>query len=83
MLAPPNKLIAEAFGTFRLDFAGCGAVAVNEVTGGAIGHAGVALAWGRIVAAMIYCIGDVCEAHINPAVTVGTSNLNTRLRCCG
>lgn len=66
-----NKLIAEAFGTFCLVFAGCGAMVVNEVTGGAIGHAGVALTWGLIVAAMIYAIGDVSGAHINPAVTVG------------
>lgn len=66
-----NKLIAEVFGTFCLVFAGCGAMVVNEVTGGAIGHAGVALTWGLIVAAMIYAIGDVSGAHINPAVTVG------------
>ncbi len=66
-----NKLAAEAFGTFCLVFAGCGAVVVNEVTGGAIGHAGVALTWGLIVAAVIYSVGDVSGAHINPAVTVG------------
>lgn len=66
-----NKLIAEAFGTFCLVFAGCGAIAVNEVTGGAIGHAGVALTWGLIVAAMIYAVGEVSGAHINPAVTLG------------
>ena len=66
-----NKLVAEAFGTFCLVFAGCGAMVVNEVTGGVIGHAGVALTWGLIVAAMIYSVGDVSGAHINPAVTVG------------
>lgn len=66
-----NKLIAEAFGTFCLVFAGCGAMVVNEVLPGSVGHAGVALTWGLIVAAMIYAIGDVSGAHINPAVTVG------------
>lgn len=66
-----NKLVAEAFGTFCLVFAGCGAMAVNEVTGGAIGHAGIALTWGMIVTAMIYAIGDVSGAHINPAVSIG------------
>lgn len=66
-----NKLFAEAFGTFCLVLAGCGAMVVNEVTGGVIGHAGVALTWGLIVAAMIYSVGDVSGAHINPAVTVG------------
>lgn len=66
-----NKLLAEVFGTFCLVFAGCGAMVVDEVTGGAIGHAGVALTWGLIVAAMIYAVGDVSGAHINPAVTIG------------
>lgn len=66
-----NKLAAEVFGTFCLVFAGCGAMVVNEVTGGVIGHVGVALTWGLIVAAMIYAVGDVSGAHINPAVSVG------------
>ncbi|MGB0768923.1 MAG: MIP/aquaporin family protein [Phycisphaeraceae bacterium] len=66
-----HKLVAEAFGTFCLLFAGCGAMVVNEVLPGSIGHAGVALTWGLIVAAVIYAIGDASGAHINPAVTIG------------
>lgn len=66
-----DKLAAEVLGTFCLLFAGCGAMVVDEVTGGAIGHAGVALTWGLIVAAMIYAVGEVSGAHINPAVTLG------------
>lgn len=66
-----NKLVAEAFGTFCLVFAGCGAMAVDQATGGAIGHVGVALTWGLIVTAMICAVGDVSGAHINPAVTLG------------
>lgn len=66
-----NKLAAEAFGTFCLVFAGCGAMVVNEVLPDSIVHAGIALTWGLIVAAMIYAIGDVSGAHINPAVTLG------------
>lgn len=64
-----NKLIAEFLGTFALVFAGTGAIVINQVSGGAIGHAGIALTFGLIVLAMIYTFGDVSGAHLNPAVT--------------
>ena len=62
---------AEAIGTFSLVFAGTGAIVVNDVSGGAVGHVGVALTFGLVVMAMIYAWGDVSGAHFNPAVTVG------------
>lgn len=64
-----NRLWAEFLGTFGLVFAGTGAIIVNQETHGVIGHAGVALTFGLIVLAMIYCFGDVSGAHFNPAVT--------------
>ncbi len=66
-----KKLAAEAFGTFVLVFAGTGAIVINDITGGAVGHAGVALTFGLVVLAMIYALGDVSGAHLNPAVTLG------------
>ena len=63
--------IAEVFGTFALVTAGTGAIIVNDVSGGVIGHAGIALTFGLIVMAMIYTVGDVSGAHLNPAVTTG------------
>ena len=66
-----RKLAAECFGTFALVFAGTGAIIINDVSGGAITHAGIALTFGLIVLAMIFTVGEVSGAHLNPAVTVG------------
>ena len=66
-----NKLFAEAFATFALVFAGTGAIVIDDVSGGPITHVGVALVFGLVVMAMIYAVGDISGAHLNPAVTLG------------
>ncbi len=66
-----KKYVAEAIGTFALVFAGTGAIVVNDVSNQTISHTGIALTFGLVVMAMIYAIGDVSGAHINPAVTIG------------
>jgi aquaporin Z len=66
-----KKFAAEFFGTFALVFAGTGAIVANTASGGAITHAGIALAFGLVVLAMIYTVGDISGAHLNSAVTVG------------
>lgn len=66
-----KSYLAELIGTFALVFAGTGAVIINDVSGGAITHVGVALTFGLIVLAMIYTVGDVSGAHLNPAVSFG------------
>jgi len=62
---------AELFGTFALVFAGTGAIIINDVTDGAVTHVGVSLTFGLIVTAMIYAVGNVSGAHLNPAVSIG------------
>ena len=57
---------AEFIGTFALVFAGCGAIAV-----GTLPPTGIAIAFGLVIAAMIYALGHISGAHFNPAVSVG------------
>src|ERR1700732_1370958 len=66
-----RKLAAELIGTFILVFAGTGAIVINDVSGGAVSHVGIGLTLGLVVLAMIYAVGDVSGAHLNPAVTLG------------
>lgn len=65
-----KRYLAEAIGTYALVFAGTGAVIVDGVSGGAVGLVGIAMVFGLVVMAMIYAIGDLSGAHINPAVTI-------------
>jgi aquaporin Z len=66
-----KKYAAEFIGTFALVFAGTGAIVVNEISHGAVTHVGIALTFGLVVLVMIYTLGDISGAHINPAVTIG------------
>lgn len=66
-----RNYIAEVIGTFILIFIGTGSVVVNVTNDGVVSLVGVALAWGLAVAVVVYTVGDVSGAHINPAVTIG------------
>ncbi|HEX7243579.1 MAG TPA: MIP family channel protein [Longimicrobiaceae bacterium] len=70
MPATFRRALAEGIGTFFLVLIGPGAAMVNAYTEGTIGHAGVALAFAFVVVAMIYALGHISGAHINPAVTI-------------
>ena len=70
-MANYEKIASELFGTFVLVFAGTGAIVTNDLSGGAVTHVGIALTFGLVVLAMIYTLGEVSGAHLNPAVTLG------------
>lgn len=63
-----NRYIAEAAGTALLVFFGVGAAVFGLAQ---IGTLGVALAFGLVLLTLLYAIGPVSGAHLNPAVTVG------------
>lgn len=63
-----KKYIAELFGTFVLVFVGCGTVVFSAPY---VGNVGIALAFGLAVMAMVYGVGPISGAHLNPAVTFG------------
>ncbi|MFK8183839.1 MAG: MIP/aquaporin family protein [Phormidesmis sp.] len=65
-----SRELAEFVGTFTLVFAGTGAVMVDEVSGGAVTHLGISFVFGAVVAALIYALGHISDAHFNPAVTL-------------
>lgn len=65
-----RRLVAELVGTFFLVLIGPGAAMVNAWGGGVLGVPGIALAFAFVVIAMVYALGHVSGAHINPAVTI-------------
>jgi MIP family channel proteins len=65
-----GRYAAEFIGTFALVFAGPGAAVIDAYTHGGVTPVGVGLTFGLIVGVMIYSIGHISGAHINPAVTL-------------
>jgi aquaporin Z len=67
-----KKTTAEFIGTFWLVLGGCGsAVLAAAFPQVGIGLLGVALAFGLTVLTIVYALGHISGAHLNPAVSVG------------
>jgi MIP family channel proteins len=65
-----REMLAEFIATFAMVFTGTGAIVVNQISQGAITHLGISLVFGSVVAALIYSLGHISGAQMNPAVTL-------------
>jgi aquaporin Z len=71
MLNPGRRaFVAEFVGTFALIFVGVGSIVADQITKGAVGVTGVALAHGLTIAVMVSATAAISGGHLNPAVTV-------------
>ena len=67
-----KKCIAECIGTFVLVFFGCGTAVAVKCSGVSpdAAYLMTALAFGLVIVAMAYSIGNISGCHINPAVSL-------------
>jgi aquaporin Z len=65
-----RRLFSEALGTFSLVLVAAGAPVVNAASHGHVSPAAQAVAPGLVVMAIIYSLGSIGGAHLNPAVTL-------------
>jgi MIP family channel proteins len=65
-----REMLAEFIATFAMVFTGTGAIVVNHISQGAITHLGISFVFGSVVAALIYSLGHISGAQMNPAVTL-------------
>ncbi|XP_074571313.1 aquaporin NIP2-1-like [Curcuma longa] len=72
-LLPPflaRKVVSEMIATFLLVFVTCGAAALSKSNPSLVSQLGASVAGGLIVTVMIYAVGHISGAHMNPAVTL-------------
>ena len=65
-----RRATAEAIGTYFLVLVGPGAAMVDAYANGALGPTGIALAFGFVVLGLVFTLGHLSGAHLNPAVTL-------------
>ncbi|XP_062030268.1 aquaporin NIP2-1-like [Rosa rugosa] len=70
---PPGflkKVVAEMIATFLLVFVTCGSAALSASDERKVSKLGASMTGGLIVTVMIYAVGHISGAHMNPAVTI-------------
>ena len=65
-----RRMFAEIWGTFLLVLVAAGGGVVRDLSGGSLSLAMIVAAPGLMVMAIIYFMGTVSGAHLNPAVTL-------------
>ncbi|KAL8144418.1 hypothetical protein V2J09_017450 [Rumex salicifolius] len=65
-----RKVVAETIATYLLVFVTCGAGAISAVDERRVSRLAASVAGGLIVTVMIYAVGHISGAHMNPAVTL-------------
>jgi aquaporin Z len=68
-----RRLLAELVGTLLLTFVAAGGDTIEAATHQPLGYAAKVVAPALMVMALIYAIGGLSGAHLNPAVTVAFS----------
>lgn len=66
-----RKMVAELIGTFLLVFCGTGAIIASFESDGGIGPFAYIFGFGFALIFIVYAIGQISGAHVNPAVTLG------------
>ncbi|KAF9678048.1 hypothetical protein SADUNF_Sadunf08G0171400 [Salix dunnii] len=69
-LNPARMVLAEMVGTFLLLFCVCGIVASTQILRGQVGLMEYASVAGLAIIVVIFSIGSISGAHVNPAVTI-------------
>lgn len=65
------QVFAEIIATYLLVFVTCGSAALSGSDERKVSQLGASVAGGLIVTVMIYAVGHISGAHMNPAVTTG------------
>jgi aquaporin Z len=65
-----RRMFAESWGTFLLVLVAAGGGVVRDLSGGSLSLAMIVVAPGLMVMAIIYFMGTVSGAHLNPVVTL-------------